>query len=148
MIDIAAPPARVWTIMKDVERWHEWTASVTSIRLLDPAPLRVGSRALVKQPTLLPAEMRVTAIEDNAGFTWVSKSLGVVATGLHTIVPTAKGSRVTLSLTFAGPLSGVVAFFFGKLTQRYVQMEAEGLKRRSEDRTAVEHSRPEGGQFL
>lgn len=32
-IDIAAPPARVWEMVSDVRRMHEWSPQVTSTRL-------------------------------------------------------------------------------------------------------------------
>lgn len=84
-IDIQASPERVWAVMGDIERWHEWTPSITRVTRLDGGPLRVGSRA-----------------------------------------------RVTLSVTFTGPLAGVIAWLYGGLTNRYVAMEADGLRRRAE----------------
>jgi uncharacterized protein YndB with AHSA1/START domain len=131
-IDIDAPPARVWEVMIDVERWHEWTPSITSIRRLDGGPLRLGSRALVRQPKLPANNFKVTEFEPDRVFTWVSKSPGVVAAGRHVVEPRGAGSHATLSVEFGGLLGWFVARLVGNLTERYIRMEAEGLKRRSE----------------
>jgi carbon monoxide dehydrogenase subunit G len=131
-IDIAAPPARVWAVMRDVERWQEWTASITAIQRLDEGPLHVGSRARVRQPWLLPAVFTVTHLTEDRGFTWVTRSLGMQATGGHWITPIEDGSRAALSLRFDGPLGGVSGWLARGLIQRYLGLEADGLKRRSE----------------
>ena len=132
-IDINVPPARVWAIMGDVERWHEWTASITSVKRLDDGPMRVGSRARVKQPKLPESVFEVTTWNPARGFDWVTKSPGIHGLGRHAIEPIAHGSRVTLSVTFSGPLTRVTTFFLGGLTDRYIRMEAEGLKRRAQE---------------
>jgi uncharacterized membrane protein len=131
-IDIAAPPDRVWPIMRDVERWHEWTASITGIERLDDGPLRVGSRATVRQPKLPTNVFQVTALEDGRGFSWESRSPGLRGIGHHWIEPTSTGCRVTLGVDFRGPLAWLVSRLYGKLTQRYIEIEAAGLKHRSE----------------
>jgi Polyketide cyclase / dehydrase and lipid transport len=43
-IEINASPELVWAAVRDVERWPEWTHTVTSVRLRTPPPLTVGSR--------------------------------------------------------------------------------------------------------
>ena len=71
--DIAAPAERVWEVMIDTNRWHEWTPSITSVKRLSDAPIAVGSRVLIRQPKIPPASWTVTAIEPGASFTWVRR---------------------------------------------------------------------------
>ena len=130
-VDIAAPPARVWSVMRDVERWHEWTPSITSVELLD-GPLAIGHRARVRQPKLLLAEFVVTALDEGRSFTWVTRHPGVVATAVHLVEPVAGGSRATLALRFDGPLGGVIGWLVRGLNRRYLALEVNGLKRQSE----------------
>ena len=132
-VDIAAPPERVWKTISDIERWHEWTASITSIQRLDEGPLKVGSRAQVRQPRLLPARFDVTVLEEGRGFDWRTRSAGVTAVGKHWIEPTATGCRVMLGVAYGGALGWLVARAYADLTRRYLAMEADGLKRRSEE---------------
>lgn len=44
--EVDAPPDVVFEVMTDVERWHEWTPTVTKVERLDDAgaPLAIGSR--------------------------------------------------------------------------------------------------------
>ena len=132
VVDIAAAPAQVWNVIRDVERWNEWTRSITSISRQDDGPLRSGSRAVVRQPKLPTNTFVVTALEEGRGFSWESKSPGLRGVGHHWIEPTPAGSRVTLGVDFRGPLAWLVARLYGGLTQRYIEMEAAGLKSRSE----------------
>ena len=130
-VDIAAPPDIVWSIMSDVERWHEWTPSVRSVRLLDK-PLAVGSRAWIRQPKFPPALWAVTAIEPGRGFIWKSGTPGMWVYGHHTVEPAAGGARATLRLHYEGMLAALLARMTRGITNRYLDYEAAGLKARSE----------------
>lgn len=133
-VEIAAPAERVWAVMRDVERWHEWTASVSSIRLLGGGPLRVGSRALIKQPKFPPALWRATAIDEGRSFTWVSRGPALRVTGRHAVRAAPGGSVATLSLRYEGLIGRLLARMTRGITERYIAMEAAGLKKRSERR--------------
>ncbi len=100
-VEIQASPDRVWTVLRDIERWPEWTPTVTSIQRLDRVPLAVGSRARIRQPKLPPAEWQVTELDEGRSFTWVTRSPGVRVTARHWVEPKEGGSRVTLSLQFS-----------------------------------------------
>ena len=133
-VDIAAPPAIVWQVMRDAERWHEWTASVTSIRVLGNGPLAVGSRALIRQPRFPPAVWKVIELVPDRGFTWKSGLPGSWVYAQHQIDPTPSGSRVTLRLRYEGAIGRWLARRTRDITNRYLGLEAAGLKQRSEER--------------
>ena len=119
-------------MLSDGERWPEWTPTVTSIKLLEPGPLRVGLRALIRQPKFPPAVWKVTELENGRSFTWVTGSPLVRVTARHSVAPAGNGSRVTLSLDFTGLLGGLVAQLTRNLNERYLSIEANGLKQRAE----------------
>lgn len=132
-IDIAAPPERVWEVLADVERWPEWTESVTSARQLDPGPLSVGSRVEVVQPRIPKGTYTVTVVEPGKSFTWEQRQPGSVVTAVHSCTPLPDGgTRVELKVVMTGALGGVVGRMYRKLTDRYLAMEAAGLKSRAE----------------
>jgi uncharacterized membrane protein len=132
-IDIDTPAERVWSVMTDVERWPEWTASITSVQRLDHGPFGVGSRALIKQPKLAAIVWTVTDWQPNRSFTWTAGAVGVTTVAGHQITSRPEGGvTVTLSIQetgWLGPLVGRVLF---GLTRRYIDMEVAGLKRRAE----------------
>jgi len=132
-VDIDAPPDVVWPVMSDGERWHEWTASITSVRLLDKGPLRIGSRALIRQPRFPPAVWKVTALEPGRRFVWRSGMPGMWVYGDHSVEPIPTGTRATLRLTYEGLLARLMGRMTRGITLRYLNLEASGLKRRSEE---------------
>ena len=132
-VDIAAPPGVVWSVMADVERWHEWTPSVKDIRRLDRGPFRVGSRALVRQPRFPPALWKVTALDAGRSFTWRSGMPGMRVHAHHSVEPIEGGARATLRLHYEGALGRLMGRMTQAITNRYLGVEAAGLKRRSED---------------
>jgi uncharacterized membrane protein len=129
-LDVAATAQHVFDVWSDVEHWPDWTRSVTSVQRLDEGPLRVGSRATVRQPRLPTAVWEVTELVPGETFTWVARGLGIVTTGRHSVAPTDGAGIVTVTATLEqeGPLGAVVGLLTRGLTERYLQMEAQGLK--------------------
>jgi uncharacterized membrane protein len=136
-IDIAAPARHVFEVWADVERWPDWTSSVTSVQRLDDGPLRVGSRARVRQPRLPTAVWEVTELVPGELFTWVARGPGVRTTGRHVVSPagTTSGVTATATLEQEGPLGPLVGMLTRGLTERYLRTEAVGLKTRCEGAT-------------
>ena len=139
--DVDAPAGVVFAVMTDIERWPEWTETVTRVERLDGAtgPLAIGSRLRVVQPKVPPAEWTVTALEAGRGFRMTSRSAGATVVANHWAEPLGDGrrARVTLSLTFSGWLGRMIARMMRGLNERYLAQEAEGLKRRSEEKARV-----------
>jgi uncharacterized membrane protein len=135
-VDINAPVDRVFEVMADTDRWHEWTPSVTSIKRLDDGAFKVGSRAVVRQPKFPPALWKVTAIDTRGtqpSFTWENRAPGIRVIAHHAAEPIPTGTRATLSLRYEGFLARWLARLTRNITNRYLAMEAFGLKARAEN---------------
>ena len=131
-LDVDAPPERVWSVLMDVECWHEWTPSIRRIQRLEPGDLAPGKAVRIWQPGLLPAVWRVTEFEPTELFTWASRSPGVRSTASHRVERRGNGSRVTHAVRHEGWLALLLRGWLSRVTERYVTMEAQGLKARSE----------------
>lgn len=136
-VDIDAPADHVWATLIDVERWPEFTPSITSVKQLEDGPMAVGARARVKQPGFPELVWEVTGFDPGTSFTWRASSPGVRTSGTHRLTAGAHGVRVTLGIDQTGALAGIVSLFSGGRTRRYVQIEADALKRRSEAASPV-----------
>jgi uncharacterized membrane protein len=132
-IEIAAPPQLVWDVFSDVERWPEWTASVTSLTGQDGPVLAVGKRFAIKQPGMQKLVWEVTEIDPGSSWTWVQRSPGVLVTARHYVSAQPDGrTLVRQQLDQRGFLGALVGRLMAKKTRRFLELEAQGLKARSE----------------
>jgi uncharacterized membrane protein len=133
-VEIDAPAQLVWEVFSDVQGWPEWTASVTSLVGKDGANLAVGQRFSIKQPGMSKLVWKVTEIDHGSSWTWVQRSPGVLVTARHHVVARTDGrTLVRQQLEQRGVLGALVGRLMVKKTKRFLQLEAQGLKARSEE---------------
>src|SRR5258705_800007 len=131
-VTIAAPVGVVADIMKAVERWPGWTASVSTVDRKAIGPLSVGEVVVMKQPKL-PASTWTVTRADATGFEWTAASPGIRNVAGHWATDNGDGTcTVELSLSFAGPLARITTLFYAGLIRRYVATEAAGLRKEAE----------------
>jgi uncharacterized membrane protein len=131
-LTINASQEAVWKVLSDVARWHEWTPTVTKVEVLNTSELKLGNRYKLYQPKLQPAEWTVTELT-TSNFTWESKVPGMHMVAEHVVKSVnANQSEVTLTLAFNDWLGNLIGKLYGKMTEEYVQTEAQSLKKRVE----------------
>src|SRR4051794_1558867 len=106
-VTIDAPADTIWRELVDVERWPEWTASMTKVEQLDSGPLAVGTRVRIKQPKFPAMVWEVTNVEPGRSFTWAAGAAGVRTVARHELSPTATGVDLTLHIEQSGPMAPV-----------------------------------------
>lgn len=132
-IEIDAPPETVWAVLTDVERWPEWTKSMERVEFVAGAGLKPGAKVRIKQPRLPAMVWDVTEVEPHRVFTWQATSGGTTSVGDHRLLMTSpERTTAEFGIRQSGGLAPIIGLFTSGLVRRYVQMEADGLKRRSE----------------
>ena len=133
-LTINANQEAVWKVLSNVAHWHEWTPTVTKVEVLNTPELKLGNRYKVFQPKLQPAEWTVTELT-SSNFTWESKSPGMHMVAEHIIKSVnANQAEVTLTFAFNGWLGNLIGKMYGKMTEEYVQTEANSLKKKVENK--------------
>ncbi len=132
---IDAPAPDVWRLATDVATWPAFLPTVTSVEPLDEGPLRLGSRARIKQPGQRSAVWTVTRYQPGEEFSWDSARRGVTMTGVHRVVAEGDGCRNVLRLRMTGPLAPVVGRLLGPLMARVLRTENAAFKARAEQAT-------------
>ena len=132
-IEIDASQQRVWDVLSAVEQWPERIETVDTVELLTPAPVTKGSRVRLKQPKLPEGDWDVTVWDAPSYFEWTQKMTGATSVAGHRVEALGEDrSRLTLTLDMRGILIPIVAIFYKKLTNDYMNLEAEGMKRAAE----------------
>src|SRR5262245_45543046 len=127
-IVIDADAASVWKVFTDVERWPEWTASITELRFVEGSAVQIGARVRVRQPRLPVVTWRVTELQPGSSWSWVAGGPGVRTVARHLVTPTSDGSTlVEQSIEQRGVLGRFIGRLTRRLTERYLALEAAGL---------------------
>ncbi|BBY63640.1 SRPBCC family protein [Mycolicibacterium helvum] len=132
-VDIDAPADLVWDVFTEVESWPDWTASVTRLTGLDGPQIAVGRRFEITQPRMPKLIWTVTEVVPGTSVTWLQRSPGGLTTARHQV--SAVGGCATQArqeLEQRGILGSLVGVLMRGMTQRYLTLEAQGLKARSE----------------
>jgi hypothetical protein len=120
-------------VLSDLEAWPQRIETVDVVELLTPAPVGEGSRVRLKQPKLPQGTWEVTVWDAPSYFEFRQKSGGVINVAGHRVETLEEGrSRLTLTLDMRGLVVLVVALFYKGLTNRYMIVEAQGMKRAAE----------------
>ncbi|MHB2029109.1 MAG: SRPBCC family protein [Acidimicrobiales bacterium] len=131
--NIKASPEVVWAVLTDVERWPEWTPSMTKVTRLTGGPFVEGSQVRIKQPRLRTMVWTVTELTPGRSFVWEAKGPGLTLVAGHHLANEEEGAvQVTLAIEHRGLVGWLLAPLTSRLVERNVQIEAEGLKRQSE----------------
>ena len=131
-ITINASQETIWKVLSNVAHWHEWTPTVNKVEVLNTPEIKLGNRYKVFQPKLQPVVWTITEL-NSANFTWESKSPGMHMVAEHIVKSVnANQSEVTLTFAFNGWFGNLIGKLYGKMTEEYVQTEAQSLKKRVE----------------
>jgi hypothetical protein len=135
---IEAPPERVWEILVDVGRWHEWNPTFFDVREGTLAPGHELRMNLQLGPLKVPMRQQVRTVDPPRELVWRSKQL-VPAAAFDVIrsfrlEPAGEGrTRLVQSEHLFGYLAPLMARLIGKLVAKGYENLGRALGERVAD---------------
>lgn len=137
LIHIDAPADVVWEVWSDVTSWPEFIGSVREVELTPPR-LVVGARARIVQPRIPTDDWTVAEVDPGHGWAWAARGPGVTTIATHRVDQEPDGtSTATAHVVQRGPVGTTIGWLFGPLVARYLRIELEAVRDRSEQRAAA-----------
>ncbi len=136
---IDAPRPLVWSVTVDVERWPDWTPTVTDVARTGEGPFGVGSVARIRQPGLPAADWCVTSLVEGERFTWETRVRGLHMVATHELESSGTGTRNVLRVEFHGPVATLFWPLIRMSVRKALERENAGLKARCEGLAAEGH---------
>jgi hypothetical protein len=140
-IYIEALPDVVWAVTVDVERWPEWTPTVTALVRVDDGPFGLGSTARIKQPGQPASEWTVTEFVPGRRFVWATRRPGLRMRASHEVEAADSGTSSVLRVEIEGVMGVLFWPLLRGAVRRALSQENRGLKARCEALTKPEDSR-------
>jgi Polyketide cyclase / dehydrase and lipid transport len=120
-------------VLSDIEAWPRVVQTVEAAEAVTPPPRTVGSTVRLRQPKLPEGLWDITAWDPPVSFELTQKAGGVTSVAGHRVDAIGEGrARLTLTLEMRGLLVAIVGLFYKRLTQSYLEQEAQDLKRAAE----------------
>jgi hypothetical protein len=133
MIDIAAPPPRVWAVLTDLHSYQDWNPLFREAS----GQVAVGQRIRLRSVhpangRLMTVKPMITAAEPEKELTWVSRLPGLIS-GEHrfTLTEAEGGTTLTQSESFGGLLASTSGRTLAKAELSFRSLN-EAIKERAE----------------
>jgi carbon monoxide dehydrogenase subunit G len=130
-VEINAPVEKVWTLVDNLEEWHQWMPSIKKIERVSKGPLTVGSQlSVTAKVSRLTVKLLMTITEFVPERTVVmkGKSLGTKLTRFYTLEPVNGKTKVIVG----GEVSGVLAWLAQRGGQAISNEIAQAVKKKIE----------------
>lgn len=138
-IEIAAPPAEIWSILMDFPAYGEWNPFIVDIQGSPAVGDRLRARLRPPGGRSMTFQPRVTENQEGRLFQWLGR-LGVkgIFDGRHSfrIRPTDRGADFEQSEEFTGVLAGPILRVIRQRTEAGFRAMNRALKERAEARAS------------
>ncbi|TMF72105.1 MAG: hypothetical protein E6I13_02845 [Chloroflexi bacterium] len=130
-LETTAPPATVWRVWSDVNRWPEWNPDMKESRL--DGPLKLGATGMINTKSGGKHDVVVTHFQDGLSFELESTALPGTKMAIRaTIAPSGAGTRISQGFEPRGLLAPLVGPMMSGQILKTFNAVLDGLKRKVE----------------
>src|SRR2546430_8823416 len=130
-LETTAPPATVWRVWSDVNRWPEWNPDIKESRL--DGPLKLGATGMINTKSGGKHDVVVTHFQDGRSFELESTALPGTKMAIRaTIAPSGAGTRISQGFEPRGLLAPLVGPMMGGQILKTFNSVLAGLKKKVE----------------